>query len=73
MKEVDFTETDLSMAVFKNCNLANAIFERSILEKADFRSAKNYVFDPALNKMKKAKFSYAGIAGLLTKYNIDIE
>jgi fluoroquinolone resistance protein len=72
MKEVDFTECDLTQAVFHHCSLFNATFEQCILEKADFRTAKNYTFDPALNKMKKAKFSYAGIAGLLTKYQIEI-
>ena len=73
LKETDFTETDLSLAVFKNCDLMNASFVRTILEKADFRTAKNYAFDPELNKIIKAKFSFPGIAGLLTKYDIDIE
>jgi len=70
---VDFTETDLSMAVFKNSDLLNTSFMRTNLEKADFRSAFNYSIDPELNKIKKAKFSAEGLSGLLTKYNIDIE
>jgi fluoroquinolone resistance protein len=73
LKETDFTETDLSMAVFKNCDLMNASFVNAILEKADFRTARNYALDPELNKIKKAKFSFPGVAGLLVKYNIDIE
>ena len=73
LKETDFTETDLSMAIFKNCDLLNACFMHSVLEKTDFRTAKNYVLDPEMNKIKKAKFSLAGIAGLLAKYDIDIE
>lgn len=73
LKEIDFAETDLSMAVFNNCDLLNTSFMRTILEKTDFRTAINYSFDPELNKVKKAKFSVAGIAGLLTKYNLDIE
>lgn len=71
LKEVDFTEVDLSLAIFKNCDLLNAAFIGTILEKTDFRTAKNYSFDPELNKIKKAKFTYPGIVGLLTKYNID--
>ncbi len=71
LKEVDFTEADLSLAVFKNCDLLNAAFIGTSLEKADFRTAKNYSFDPELNKIKKAKFTYPGVIGLLTKYNID--
>ena len=73
IKEVDFAETDLSMAIFKNCDLLNTSFMRTNLEKTDFRSAVNYSFDPELNKIKKAKFSSEGISGLLMKYNIDIE
>ena len=73
IKEVDFVEADLSMSIFKNCDLLDTTFMRTILEKVDFRTAKNYSFDPEINKIKKAKFSYLGIAGLLAKYDIDIE
>ena len=73
IKEVDFAETDLSMAVFKNSDLFNTSFMRTNLEKADFRSAFNYSIDPELTKIKKAKFSSDGLSGLLTKYQIDIE
>lgn len=70
--EVDFTECDLSSASFDNCDLAGAIFKDTILEKADFRTAFNYSIDPELNRIKKAKFSRSGIAGLLDKYDIEI-
>lgn len=73
LKETDFTETDLTNAIFKNCDLLNASFTGTILEKADFRTARNYALDPEMNKIKKAKFSFPGIAGLLSKYDIDIE
>jgi fluoroquinolone resistance protein len=71
--ETDFAETDLTTVVFDNCNLIQAIFDRTILEKADFRTSYNYSIDPELNRVKKAKFSISGISGLLDKYNIDIE
>jgi fluoroquinolone resistance protein len=71
--EVDFTQCDLSSASFDNCDLTGAIFEYTILEKADFRTAINYSIDPELNRIKKAKFSRSGIAGLLDKYDIEIE
>ena len=71
--EVDFSGADLSHALFENCDLSRAVFERSLLEKADFRTAYNFSIDPEMNKIKKAKFSAAGIAGLLNKYDIEIE
>jgi fluoroquinolone resistance protein len=71
--EVDFTECDLSSAVFDNCDLIGAIFKDTILEKADLRTAINYSIDPELNRIKKAKFSRSGIAGLLDKYDIEID
>jgi len=71
--EVDFTGADLSASLFHHCDLAKALFENSILEKADFRTAYNYSIDPEVNKLKKAKFSTSGIAGLLDKYDLEID
>ncbi len=73
IQEVDFTECDLTASIYDNCDLQRSTFVHSILEKADFRSAYNYSIDPDINKIKKAKFSLNGIAGLLEKYNIEIE
>lgn len=70
--EVDFTEADLSGSVFDNCDMTGAKFEHTILEKADFRSSRNYSIDPGKNRIKKAKFSMAGIPGLLDKHDIEI-
>jgi fluoroquinolone resistance protein len=53
--------------------LDRAIFDNTILEKADFRTSFNYSINPERNKMKKSKFSTAGIAGLLDKYDIEVE
>jgi len=73
LNEVDFSDADLSMVDFHNCNLHQSVFHQTNLEKADFLSAVNYSFDPEINKIRKAKFSYSGISGLLRKYNIEIE
>ena len=73
IKEADFAEVDLSMSMFDNCDLLNASFVRTNLEKTDFRTARNYSIDPEMNRMKNAKFSNLGLAGLLYKYNLDIE
>ena len=58
LKDVDFSNTDLSLALFKNCDLANATFAGRILEKTDFRTSRNYAFDPSENKVKRTKFSH---------------
>lgn len=73
LQEVDFTEADLTEADFSGSDLRGAIFERTVLEKADFRTALHYSFDPELNKIRKARFSVAGLGGLLGKYGLIIE
>ncbi len=73
LHEVDFTEADFTGSLFEECDFAQAVFDQTILEKADLRSSYNYALDPEKNKIRKAKFSHAGIAGLLAKYDITIE
>jgi hypothetical protein len=53
--------------------LTRARFERTVLEKVDFRTSYNYSIDPELNRIKNAKFSIVGIIGLLDKYDIEVE
>jgi uncharacterized protein YjbI with pentapeptide repeats len=72
LEEVDFTEADHSTAIFENCNLDRALFDATISGKTDFRSALNYVVDPEYDRLRKTKFSLAGISGLLQKYDIEI-
>ena len=72
MQEVDFTETDLSSSTLSNCNLKDAKFENTILERADLSSSYNYSIHPEMNRIKRAKFSYPGVIGLLDKYDIDL-
>ena len=72
LKETNFVSADLTKSVFENCNLDNAIFNDTKLKEVDFKTAYNYKIDPEFNPMKKAKFSSAGILGLLDKYDIKI-
>lgn len=73
MKEVDFSDADLSSSVFEGCDLSGAVFHNTNLEKADFRSAVNFSINPEMNRIKKARFSFSGLGGLLEKYSIEIE
>ena len=68
--ETDFTEADLTGVLFEHCNLQRAVFQQSILDKADFRTAEDFSLDPEKNKLAKAKFSRKNLLGLLKKYDI---
>ena len=70
--QTDFTEADLSGALFDDCNLCEAVFERTNIEKTDFRTSYNFRIDPDLNRIKGAIFSREMLGGLLTKYQIKI-
>jgi fluoroquinolone resistance protein len=72
LQEADFSDTDLSGAIFDDCDLQGALFENTNLEKADLYSSYHYSIDPEKNKIRKARFSNTGIAGLLNKYDIEI-
>lgn len=73
IKEANFSEADLTGSIFYKCDLENTIFDRTNLQRADFRTSINYQIDPLKNNIKKAKFSYQGVIGLLTNFDIEIE
>lgn len=73
LREVNFARADLAGSSFIRCDLARAEFLRTNLEKADFSTAYNFVLDPDSNRLRKAKFSVYGLAGLLEKYGLEIE
>lgn len=73
LKEANFSECDLSEAKFLTCDLTQTLFSRTNLAKVDFRTAYNFNIDAEINNLKKAKFSAAGLPGLLTKYDILVD
>lgn len=73
LREVDFTQSDLTSSDFSGSDLSGAHFFNSILEKANFRTAKNFSIDPAQNKVKGAKFLSYQLGSLLHKYQLEIE
>lgn len=72
LKEVNFSQANLTGSIFKDCDLQAAIFNRTNLSAVNFASAVNYSIDPELNDIKKASFAMQGLPGLLTKYSIKI-
>lgn len=72
MHEADLSESDLTSSIFDKCDLKGAVFNNTNLEKADLRSSFNYIIDPEINRIKKAKFSIPSVTGLLNKYDISI-
>lgn len=73
MEGVDFGEADLTEALFENTKLVQAIFDNTTLEKADLRTASGFSIDPERNTLKKAKFAQSGLAGLLDKFQIQVD
>jgi len=70
---VDFTEAELKDTNFSNSDLRDAIFDGTNLENSDFRNTSNFTLDPERNNLKKSKFLRGDLAGLLSKYKIEIE
>ncbi|MEW7276964.1 pentapeptide repeat-containing protein [Aquimarina sp. 2201CG1-2-11] len=73
LKKADFTETNLTGTIFDNVDLADAVFEKTIADKVDFRTARNFCINPEINSLKKAKFKVADLGGLLSKYDLVLE
>ena len=72
LTEVDFTEAGLEGVSFEGCQLTGPAFQMSNLEKANFTGAQGFIIDPSNNRMKGAKFSQEGLAGLLIPFGIEI-
>jgi uncharacterized protein YjbI with pentapeptide repeats len=72
-QESDFRQADLSEADLRGTDLSGALFNQTILLKADLRDALNYVIDPTMNRIKDAKFSLPEAIGLLTGLGIKLE
>jgi fluoroquinolone resistance protein len=69
-RDVSFEEADLSRADCSFTDFIDSRFLRTNLTEADFTGATNYVIAPALNTLKKTKFSLPEAMALL--HGLDI-
>lgn len=72
-KEADFTECNLSESDFSGTDFEGSIFFKTNLTKVNFIRASNYFIDIRTNTLKKAKFSFPQVIGLLRSLDITIE
>ncbi len=72
MHGANFTQADLSKASFINCDFADALFANTNVSGVDFTTSKNFLIDPNLNKIKKAKFLSQDLHALLYRHDIII-
>ncbi len=56
LKEVDFSEAELTGAQFVACDLRGAIFDQTNIEKADFTTSTNTVSTQQLIEYAKQSF-----------------
>jgi len=73
LHEADMRDADFGDTVFDNCDLDRAIFGNTNLESADLSTSFNFSIEPEANRLRKARFSRAGLPGLLDKYKIVVE
>ena len=73
IKEADFSGANLSKASFRGSHLAGTSFANVNIEKADFRSARNYFIDPKFAKLKEAKFSFPEVLVLIQALGAEVE
>lgn len=73
MLEVEFAEAIASKCDFRHSDLERARFHRTDLRECDFRGAVNYLFNPADNKCKNARFNYPEVLALVKVFGVKIE
>lgn len=72
LREADLSGANFSGSTFDDCDLSGVIFDATVLEKADLRSAFNFTIDPERTRLKGAHIAMHGLPGLLAKYDLVI-
>ena len=73
LEEADFADADLTGAAFADCALAGAVFQNTRLAGADFTTATGFVIDPETNPLLGARFTLAGLPGVVAKFGLVVE
>lgn len=73
LQQSEFTACDLRQLSFANCDLEGVRFNDCQLGATDFTAAVNFSLDPSQNQVKKMKLRQEQLAGLLKKYDLDID
>ena len=73
INNANFTQADLSKSTITNCDLHETLFANTNLATVDFTTCKNFLIDPELNNIKKAKFLLHDLPNLLYRHDIIIE
>lgn len=69
----NFTQADASKCTFAQCDFYEALFSGTNLGGVDLSSCVNFIIDPELNNIKKARFALNALPGLLQRYDIRVE
>ncbi|RAL21131.1 hypothetical protein DL240_13435 [Lujinxingia litoralis] len=73
LQESDLYEADLRKAVFDQCDVTGATWDRANLEGADLCLAHNLAFDPVKCRTRGAKLRLEQLPGLLSRFGFKIE
>ncbi|GAH14511.1 unnamed protein product, partial [marine sediment metagenome] len=72
LQESDFRGADLMGASLCYCDFEKSLLQHCNLTKADFTGSSNYNINPLENTIRKAKFSFPEVIGLLRDFDIEI-
>ncbi len=73
VSDTDFSGCDLSGSNFHKTKFKNCFFQNCDLRECDFSKAEDFVINPLSNKLRKAKFDYPGVLGLVSEFGIIIK
>ena len=73
LENCELANSDLKGMRFSETSLRGSMFVLCDLTRADFRTAREYCFDPSKNKLEAAQFSLPECAALLLPFGCKVE